>query len=76
MHRHVVAHGDDFPLAVEDRAGIIAPFFDVGGKCGTAQRGAHFLGNGVEEVLEDFQFDGVAPHEAQCTGNLTLVVSR
>jgi len=30
----------------------------------------------VEQVLEDFQFDGIAPHEAQCTGNPSLVVSR
>jgi hypothetical protein len=22
----------------------------------------------VVKVLEDFQFDGIAPHEAQCTG--------
>ena len=61
MHRHVVAHGDDLGVGVEDRAGIIAPLFYVGRERGAAQGGAHFFGDRVEDVLEDFQFDGIAP---------------
>src|SRR5580698_5855109 len=69
MHRHVLPHGDDFPGALKQRARIIAPLLNVGGKRSAPQRRAHLLGDGVEQVLEDFQFDGIAPHEAQCTGS-------
>src|SRR5208282_6652378 len=65
---HVVAHGDDFARAVEHGAGIIAPLFDVGRKRRAPQGRAHLLGNGVIQVLEDFQLDRIARHEAQCTG--------
>ena len=69
MHRHVVAHRDHFARAIKHRARIIAPFFDVRRKRSPAQRRTHLLRNGVIQVLEDFQFDRIAPHEAQCTGN-------
>src|SRR5580698_9396612 len=69
MHWHVLPHGDDFTGALKQRARIIAPLLDVGGKRSTPQRRAHFLGDGVEQVLEDFQFDRITPHEAQCTGS-------
>src|SRR5262249_37668894 len=62
MNRHVVAHGDHFAAAVEYRTGIIATLLDVGRERGSAQRRPHFLGYGVIEILEDLEFDGVAPH--------------
>ena len=62
MYWHVVAHGNHFAIAIEHRARIIAPLFDVGRKRGPAQRRAHFLRDGVIDVLENFQFDGIAPH--------------
>jgi len=62
MHRHVVAHGDHFATGVKDSAGVVAPFFDVGRERRPAQGCAHLLGNRVIEVLEDFQFDGIASH--------------
>ena len=57
MDGHVIAHSNDLPAAIEYRAGVIPSFFDVGRKCRPAQRGAHFLGDGVIEVLEDLSFD-------------------
>jgi hypothetical protein len=33
-------------------------------------------GNGMEEILKDFQFDRIPPHQAQCNGKPSLVVSR
>src|SRR5690348_16786062 len=60
MHGHVVAHGDNFARAVKHRAGIIAPFLDVGRKRGAAQGSAHLFRNGVEKTLEDLQFNGIA----------------
>ena len=62
MHGHVIAHGDDLAAGIENRTGVIPPLFYVGRKCGAAQRRAHLLGNGVVDVLEDFQFDGIASH--------------
>jgi len=67
MHWHVVAHRDHFAIAVENRAGIIAPFLDVGRKCRAPQGRAHLLSDGVVEVLEDFQFHRIARHAAQFT---------
>src|SRR5258708_28323672 len=71
VHRHVVAHGDHFAGAVEYGARIISPLLDVGGKRSTPERRPHLLCNGVEEVLENFQLDGIALHVAQCTGSGT-----
>jgi hypothetical protein len=62
MHRHVIAHGDHFTTGIKDRAGVIAPFLDVGRKRGATQRRSHLLCDGVIDVLEDFQFDGIASH--------------
>src|SRR5580658_5233075 len=74
MYRHVVAHGDDFTRAVEDCAGVVATLLDVGGKRGAAQSRAHLLGDGVIEVFENFQFDRIAAHEAQCTTSRRMMV--
>src|SRR5713101_1855245 len=63
MHRHVVTHCDHFAAGVEYRTGVVAPFLDVRGECRSAQGRAHLLGNGVIDVLEDFQFDGIASHD-------------
>ena len=60
MHRHVVAHSDDLAACVEHRAGIIAPLFDVGRERGAAQRRAHFFGDGMKQILENFDLDGIA----------------
>ena len=68
MHWHVIAHRDYFTRAIKHGARIITPLFDVRRKRGPAQRRTHLLRNGVIQVLENFQFDRIAPHEAQCTG--------
>src|SRR5437588_653386 len=60
MHGHVVAHRDHFTRAVKYRAGIVATLFDVGGKRGAPQRGAHLFRNRVEKTFEDLQFNGIA----------------
>ena len=51
--------GDHPALGVEEGAGKVPAFLDVGGVAGLAQHHPHLLGNGGEEVLEDFQADGV-----------------
>src|SRR5579871_2895117 len=67
MHRHVIAHGQHLSPRVEERAGIVAALFDIGGKRSAAQRRAHLFGDGVEEVSEDFELDGIARHSWECT---------
>jgi hypothetical protein len=62
MHGHVIAHGNHFAVRVKDRAGVVSPLFDIGRKRGPPQSGAHLLGNGVINVLEDFQLDGICSH--------------
>jgi len=59
MHGHVIAHGDDLSAGIEDGAGIIAAFLDVGRKGGAAQGDSHFFGDGVVEILEDLEFDRI-----------------
>jgi hypothetical protein len=73
----VVAHRDHLAVAIKYRAGLIAPLFDVGRKRGPPQRGAHLLGNGVEEILEYFEFDRIAGHVAQfTTSRWSFVIGR
>ena len=59
MHRHVIAHGDDLTRGIEDGARVVAALFDIGRKGGAAQRRSHLFGDGVVEVLEDFEFDRI-----------------
>ena len=81
VHGHVIAHGDDLARGIEDGAGVIAAFFDIGREGSAAQRGPHFFGDRVVEVLEDFEFDGIG-HVGQeftssgdeCGGALRLAV--
>src|SRR5689334_3668789 len=69
MHGHVVAHGHNFTRAVKYCARIITAVFDVGGKCGTAQRSAHFFRNGVEKTFKDFQFNRIAHAQSAYHGS-------
>ncbi len=59
MHRHVIAHGQDVAGGVKHGAGIVAPLLDVRRKRGAAQRRAHFLRDGVKEILENLQAHGI-----------------
>jgi hypothetical protein len=74
MDWHMVAHRDHLARPVEHRTRVVATLLNVRRKRRSAQRRAHFLGNGVIQVLEDFQFDGIAPHDAQCTTSRWSVV--
>ncbi len=58
-----------WPRGIEDGAGIVAALFDVGRERGAAQGGAHLFGDGVVEVLEDFEFDWIAHARDECTSN-------
>src|SRR4030088_1531100 len=69
VHRHVIAHGYDLAVGIEDRAGVVATLFDIGGKGGAAQCGSHFFGNGVVEVLEDLEFDRITHARDECTSS-------
>jgi hypothetical protein len=74
MHRHVIAHCNHLACTVENRAGVVAPLFDIGRKCRAPQGCAHLFCNGVIQVPENFQFDGITPHEAQCTTSRSSLV--
>jgi len=67
VHRHVIAHGDDLACGIEDGAGVVAALFDVGREGSAAQRGSHFFGDGVVEVLEDLEFDRITHVGDECT---------
>ena len=58
VNGHVVAHGDDALMAVEEGAGVVAALLDVGRDGGAAEGGAHLFGDGVDGALEDGEFDG------------------
>jgi hypothetical protein len=62
VHRHVITHGDDLAFGIEDSAGVVAALFDIGRERSTTQCGSHFFGDGVVEVLEDLEFNGIT-HE-------------
>jgi hypothetical protein len=62
MHRHVIAHGQGVAGGIEERAGVIATLLDVGRERGAAQGRAHLFGDGVEEMAEDLEFDGIKAH--------------
>ena len=68
VHRHVITHCDDLAERVEHGAGVIAALLYIGRKRSAAQRSPHFFGNGVVEVLEDLEFDGIA-HCVECTAD-------
>ena len=59
MHRHVIAHGNDLGVAIEDRAGIIATLADIGRKGAAPQRFADFFGDRVKELAKDFEFNRI-----------------
>jgi hypothetical protein len=51
--------GQQAAIAGEQRAGVIQALLDVGRVGGALQGDAHRLGHRGEEVLEDFEADGV-----------------
>ena len=59
MDRHVVAHGDGLPGGIENRAGVVAPFFDVRRKRGAPQDRTHLLGNRADRALQNREFDWI-----------------
>ena len=73
MNRHVIAHGDDLAARVEDGAGVVAPLLNIGRERSAAQRRAHFFGDGVVEVLEYFEFDGIAHGKSEVRGQKSEV---
>ena len=73
MHRHVIAHGDDLACGIEDGAGVVAALFDIGREGSAAQGGSHLFGDGVVEVLENLEFDGIT-HVEECTLRSEVIV--
>jgi hypothetical protein len=67
VHGHVISHGNDFAVTIENRAGVVAPLFNVRRKCRAAQGRTHLFRDGMIKILEDFQFNGITWHRAQCT---------
>ena len=63
VHRHVISHGDDLAFGIEDGAGVVAALFDIRRERSAAQCSSHFFGDGVVEVFEDFEFDGITHEE-------------
>src|SRR5580704_14610080 len=55
MYGHVIAHRDGFAGPAIDRAGVIAPLFDVGAEGRFAQHGAHLVRDRHEQIAEYFQ---------------------
>ena len=59
VDRDMRALGQRFAVPVEEGAGEILALLDVGGEGRPAEDGAHFLGDGDEDVLEELELDGV-----------------
>lgn len=66
VDRHVVAHGNDLTVGIENSAGIIPPFLNVWRERGAAECGAHLFGDGVVQIGENLDFDRIA-HAQKCT---------
>jgi hypothetical protein len=47
----------------------VAALLDIWGKGSAAQRGSHLFGDGVVEVLEDFEFDRITYAHDECTSS-------
>src|SRR5579884_436817 len=62
MDGHVVAHGNGLPMPVKYCTRVVASFFNVWRKCGSAQRGTHLFGDRMEEILEYLEFGRINPH--------------
>jgi hypothetical protein len=48
----VIAHCEYITVGIVDGTGIIAAFFYIGRKCGTPENGAHFFGDGMENIFK------------------------
>jgi hypothetical protein len=68
VNGHVVAHGDNLSFAIENCARIIAALLDIRRESSAAERRPHLLGDRVKDAFENFEFDRIACHEAQCNG--------
>ena len=55
----MIALRHQFALRIENRAGVIPPFLDVGRERGATQSDPHLFRDGGIERSEDFQEDGV-----------------
>jgi hypothetical protein len=62
MHRHVIAHGHDLRVPIEDGAGIIATLSNVRRERAATQGRPHFLGDGMKQLTKDFEFHRVGSH--------------
>ena len=75
MHRHMIAHGNDPSLRIEDRAGVIAALDDIGRDRGAAKRRAHLFGNRMHGALKNRQSDRIGDfgrYRHQCTSIIRL----
>jgi hypothetical protein len=72
MHGHVVAHGDDTLVAVEECARVVAALLDVGRDRRAPQRSAHLFCDGMNAALKDCEFDGVDGGAHACTSMTRL----
>ena len=63
--RYVIALRNRLARGVIHRARIIEPLLDVRREAGPAERDAHLFRDGQEEILEDFEFNGIDAHYAR-----------
>ena len=57
MHGHVIAHRHRVAVRVVNRAGVVAPLFDVCGIGRLAKNDAHFFGDGGQQVTKKLELD-------------------
>lgn len=62
VNGNMIARRDNFAVAIEHCAGIIASLLDIGRKRGALQRCAHLFCNGVIDVFENLELDRVSFH--------------
>jgi len=62
MDRHVIALRYHIAVAIKNRAGIVAPLFDVRRIGRSFERRAHFFGDGMKQAFEDFELYGICSH--------------
>ena len=62
VNRHVIALCDHVPTVVEDSARVIPPLLDIRREGRALQGCPHFLRDGVEEALKNFELDWIGFH--------------
>src|SRR5271167_2692333 len=62
VHEQMIALRDGLTGCVVNGARVVEALFDIWRETGAAEGHSHLLGDGDEEIFEDFEFDWIETH--------------